>query len=345
MTEPLEPRSKAAHASPEVRRRSHPIGRGRPLRALVAAIVSLTVLVTVAAPSVQAQRASNFPAEIELPQGYFPEGIAVGRGSTFYVGSLSDGSVYRGDLRTGEGAVLTNAFGPFSAVGIDVDQRNRVWVAGGPTGTARVHDGDTGELLATYKLTAPFMSFINDVIVTADAAWFTDSGTQNSPDPGAFRFAGSPRVFKVPLGPAGELPDGGAIEEIAVDAPDVTFPNLNGIEIAPWDNGLLVNHTVLGSVFGVDPGSGSATEVYSGLAGADGMSRRGRTLYVVENGAAQIAEIRIDPSTGTGTLARSLPVTGSETPTTSALFGSAIYAVDARFGSMAGPYKVFRVEL
>ena len=27
---------------------------------------------------------------IELPDGTFPEGIAVGRGSTFYVGSLSD---------------------------------------------------------------------------------------------------------------------------------------------------------------------------------------------------------------------------------------------------------------
>jgi len=313
------------------------------MRTLAAAICSLTLFAGVA-DSLHAE-GPNFPAEIELPDGYFPEGIAVGRGSTYYVGSLSEGSVYRGDLRSGEGAVLTDAFGPFSAVGLDVDQRNRVWVAGGPTGTGRVYDGESGALLASYQLSGPFESFVNDVIVTADAAWFTDSGTQNSPDPGSFVFAGSPRVFKVPLGSAGALPDAGAVEEIAVSVPDVTFPNLNGIETAPGGGDLLVNHTTLGAVFAVEAATGDAEEVYSGLVGADGMSRRGRTLYVVENGAAQIAEIRLDPSSGTGTLADILPVTGSETPTTSALFGSAIYAVDARFGSMTGPYKVFRVDL
>lgn len=316
------------------------------MRTFVAAICTLTLLTGVALTDPVAAEGPNFPDQIQLPDGYFPEGIAVGRGSTFYVGSLSEGSVYRGDLRTGEGAVLTAGFGAFSAVGIDVDQRNRVWVAGGPTGTGRVYDGETGALLAVYSLTAPFSSFVNDVIVTADAAWFTDSGTQNSPDPGAFVFAGSPRLFKVPLGPAGELPDGGTIEEIPVAVPDLTFPNLNGIETAPWSGGLLVNHTTAGAVYGVDPRTGAATEVYSGgLGGADGMSRRGRTLYVVDNSAAQIAEIQLDPSNGTGTLSRLLPVTGSETPTTSALFGSAIYTVDARFGSMSGPYNVFRVDL
>ena len=191
-----------------------------------------------------------------------------------------------------------------------------------------------------------FESFVNDVIVTADAAWFTDSGTQNDPDPGAFVFAGTPRVFKIPLGPAGALPEPTEIEEIAVQVPDLTFPNLNGIETAPWDGGLLVNHTTAGAVYAVDPGTGAATEVYSGeLSGADGMSRRGTTLYVVDNGNGEIDEISLDPATGTGTYQRSLPVTGAETPTTSALFGSAIYAVDARFGSGTGPYRVYRVEL
>jgi len=315
------------------------------MRKLVAAICSLMILIPFAAPTAQAE-SPNFPPEIELPDGYFPEGIAVGRGSTFYVGSISEGSVYRGDLRTGQGAVLTDPFGAFTTIGIDVDQRNRVWVAGGPSGTARVYDGDTGDLLQVYALTAPFSSFINDVIVTEDAAWFTDSGTQNSPDPGGFVFAGTPRIFEIPLGPGGALPDAGEIEEIAVAVDDLTFPNLNGIETAPWSGELLVNHTTAGAVFGVDTVTGAASEVYSGeLDGADGMSRRGRTLYVVDNATAEIDEIRLDPSSSTGTLIRSLPVTGSETPTTSALFGSAIYAVDARFGSMTGPYKVFRVDL
>ena len=314
------------------------------MRRLTAAICSL-LLVGAIAPEVRAE-SPNFPAEIALPDGYFPEGIAVGRGSTFFVGSLADGSVYKGDLRTGEGAVLTDPFGPFSTVGIDVDASGRVWVAGGPSGTARVYDGGSGDLLAVYALTAPFESFVNDVIVTRDAAFFTDSGTQNSPNPGAFVFAGSPRVFEIPLGPAGALPGAGDVVEIAVDVPDLTFPNLNGIETAPWSGELLVNHTTEQTVYSVDRSSGDASTVFSGaLPGADGMSRRGQTLYVVNNGAAEIAEIRLDPASGTGELVRSLPVTGAETPTTSALFGSSIYAVDARFGTMTGPYNVYRVDL
>ena len=317
------------------------------MRKLVVLVLSVSMLVLAAIPASAGERSDRFPSEIDLPAGYFPEGIAVGHGSTFYVGSLSDGSIYHGDLRTGAGEVLTEPAGPFATVGLTVDQRNRIWVAGGPTGTARVHDGDTGDLLATYQFTAPFESFVNDVIVTTDAAWFTDSGTQNSPDPAAFRFAGEPRLFRVPLGRAGALPDPGAVEEVALSGSlDVAFPNLNGIETAPGTDELIVAHTTLGAIYRVDPVSGEAIEVYSGeLAGADGLSRRGNAIHVVENGAAEISEVTFDPSDGTGTLTDVRPVPGAETPTTSALFGSAIYAVDARFGTMTGPYRVFRVDL
>ena len=43
---------------------------------------------------------------IQLPTGFRPEGIAVGQGSTFYVGSLADGAIFRGDLRDGQGSVF-----------------------------------------------------------------------------------------------------------------------------------------------------------------------------------------------------------------------------------------------
>ena len=87
-------------------------------------------------------------------------------------------------------------------------------------------------------------------------------------------------------------------------------------------------------------------EVYRGdLISPDGLARRGTAIHVVDNGAGAIAEVRFDPSDGTGTLVAMRPVVGAETPTTGALFGSAIYAVDARFGSMTGPYQVFRVPI
>jgi hypothetical protein len=68
-------------------------------------------------------------------------------------------------------------------------------------------------------------------------------------------------------------------------------------------------------------------------------------LYVVENVAQRIAVIDLDVSTGLGTLRETLAVEEAQTPTTSALFGSAIYTVDARLGTpFVGPYRVFRIE-
>ena len=47
-------------------------------------------------------------------------------------------------------------------------------MAGGPSGTARVVNSRTGQYLASYTLTTK-PSFINDVVLTKRAAWFTNS--------------------------------------------------------------------------------------------------------------------------------------------------------------------------
>src|SRR5262245_47928778 len=41
-----------------------------------------------------------FPARIDVPDGFFPEGIEGGRGTSFFVGSLLDGAILRGDFGT-----------------------------------------------------------------------------------------------------------------------------------------------------------------------------------------------------------------------------------------------------
>lgn len=315
------------------------------LRTLLAIVTVLALLVVGAPAGAINGHSAQFPAEIDLPEGFFPEGITIGRGTTFFVGSLADGSIFRGDLRTGQGEVLTDPAGPFATIGIDVDKRNRIWVSGGPTGTARVYDGRNGSLLETYELTAPFGSFINDVIVTKGGAWFTDSGTQNSPDPDMFQFAGEPRLFKVPFGPGGKLPDAGAIEELTVDIPDVVFPNLNGIETTPDGRGLIVAHSSLGALFAVNPSNGSAQQIDTGVefVSPDGLVRKGRILYVVEPGAAQVSAVRLDRRGTAGVVRSVIPVVGAESPTTADIFGRYLYVADARFFSMTGPYKVFQV--
>ncbi len=311
------------------------------MRKVVILTISVLCLLAATAPAVAGS--ANYPDEIDLPDGFFPEGIAVGRGSAFYVGSLADGSIYKGDLRTGEGAVLTDPTElpfPFTTVGLAVDWRERVWAAGAFAGTGRVYDGTTGDLLAAYQFTVPGESFINDVMVTPEAAWFTDSLTQ-------------PRIFKVVFEPGGHLPDPadpGAVVEIQVDVPDIAFANVNGIETMPGNAELIVAHTTAGALYRVDPTSGEASVLYGPpndppLVRPDGIVRLGTTLYVNENAASRIAVIDIDPSTGMGTLQDVLPVEGAQTPSTSAIFGSAVYTVDARLGTpFQGPYKIFRVE-
>jgi len=46
-----------------------------------------------------------FPEVFNIPDGWQPEGIVVGRGTDFFVGSLLTGAVYRGggNLKFGEG--------------------------------------------------------------------------------------------------------------------------------------------------------------------------------------------------------------------------------------------------
>lgn len=63
-----------------------------------------------------------FRASVPLPDDFAPEGIAVGRGPTFYVGSLVDGDIYRGNLRSGRGAVFVDAPPGRQALGLKVEE-------------------------------------------------------------------------------------------------------------------------------------------------------------------------------------------------------------------------------
>src|SRR5574341_1743139 len=80
--------------------------------------LALTPALTIADGPPESQ---PFPEVIALPNGFAPEGIALGRGSRFFVGSLVDGRIFAGDLRTGQGAVLVPAQAGRIAVGMSFD--------------------------------------------------------------------------------------------------------------------------------------------------------------------------------------------------------------------------------
>src|SRR4029450_4324193 len=89
-----------------------------------------------------------FPSLISLPANFGPEGIAVGTGHTFYVGSLAAatlGQILVGDLRTGEGSELVAPTGR-PALGMKYDERSHLlFVAGGVSGTGAIYDATSGE--------------------------------------------------------------------------------------------------------------------------------------------------------------------------------------------------------
>ena len=122
--------------------------------------------------------AAAAPAEevIVLPGASSAEGIAVGRGATFYAGELFGGDIFRGDLQRGTAELFIDAPPGRMAVGLKVDDASGLlFVAGGFSGQGYVYDAITGAAVATYQFGTPGVSIINDVVITQDGAWFTDS--------------------------------------------------------------------------------------------------------------------------------------------------------------------------
>jgi sugar lactone lactonase YvrE len=305
-------------------------------RRLLLVVLSLTLsLMMLAAAPLQA-----FPDVIPLPDGFQPEGIAVGKGSTFYVGSIPTGAVYRGDLRTGEGDILVPAQEGRAAIGMKYDERTGLlFVAGGPTGFAYVYDGDTGENVAEIELTTGDR-FINDVVVTKDAAYFTNSA--------------QPVIYRVALEENGELPSTPKVKEIPLRGEYQFTPdafNANGIAATPNGKTLIIVNSVDGLPYKVRPGSGVAKLIDldgETLLNGDGILLEGRTLYVVQNRMNQIAVVSLTNSDfDQGEVVNTITNDDFRVPTTIARFGDSLYAVNARFGTEPTPdteYEVVRVS-
>ncbi len=286
---------------------------------VVLAVVSIPTAGAGAAPGGSGDGAA-LPTTVPLPDGFAPEGIAIGREPFAYFGSLLDGSIYRADLVTGGGRIISQGPGTASA-GMKLDGRGRLFVAGGDAGDARVVSASTGEVLARYPLTS-LPSFVNDVILTPDAAWFTDSF--------------NPVLYKLPLGRAGRLPGPDEVVTVPLSG-DIAFGegfNVNGISRTPDGAGLLVVQSNTGLLFRVDPATGVATTVdLAGelVVGGDGILLTGRTLYVVENTPNEVAVVRLDRAAGRGTVVDRVTDPRFDVPTTAARFDGRIYLVNSRF--------------
>jgi sugar lactone lactonase YvrE len=261
--------------------------------------------------------AARFPERIELPDNFRPEGIAIGKRATFYVGSIPTGAIYRGSLKTGDGAVFIPGAAGRAAIGVHLC-RGRLFVAGGGTGKGFVYSARTGELLAEHQLaTLPINdanpTFVNDVVTARGAGYFTDSRR-----PFLYR-VGRNGVTRIRL--TGDI----------VYTPGVN--NANGIDTTANEKTLIIVQSNVGKLFTVNPKTGVTREIALNqpVVNGDGIHLDGRTLYVVQNRDNKVAVIRLNRRLRSGTVTMHITDPDFDVPTTIDEFGKRLYAVNARF--------------
>jgi sugar lactone lactonase YvrE len=308
--------------------------RGSSVARVWAAFVPLLLVALVAALGVPPAAAG--PADvIVLPGASSAEGIAAGRGATFYAGDLIRGDIFRGDLQRGTAELFIDAPMGRMAVGMAADvAHDLLFVAGGFTGQGYVYDTRTGATVATYQFTSLPTTVVNDVAVTEDGAWFTDSRQA--------------KLYFVPVNGAG-VP--GPFSTLALSGPAADTSgefNLNGIQATPNGKILIVAHSGNGELYTVDPATGgSATIAGVSVPEVDGIVLQGRRLWAVQNNN-QVTRIRLGPHLTSGVVEEFITSDLFQVPTTAVRFGSRLAVVNAKFDTgfppTADQYEVVLVD-
>ena len=302
--------------------------------------IAAMTLLALAAQSISAGE-KPFPQRVPALFGSFPEGFAIGRGTTAYNGSV-DGSIYKVDLRSGMGETLVEpeVVPGCTKLGMRVDPRtNYLFVAGCEGGDAYVFDADNGALVMKYNMPLPAGSeggfqIVNDMAITKDAVYFTDSH--------------QPLIYRLPLSRDGGLPAAGAATAIELTGDFVNIPaedgccGANGIVATPNGKTLIIGHSNFSQLFRVDPATGHSEEiaVMSPLVGfLDGLVMHNRTVYVLTPGfnfdgekpddVVQVVKLAKDMLSGE--LKGVITDPNMDGVASGALFGNSLYVNNARY--------------
>lgn len=308
----------------------------RPIvRLVLAGIAGLALVVPMTVGATAGPR--GLEDRIELPDGFQPEGIAIGRGPTAYFGSRGDGDIYAANLKTGRGRIISQGPGTGS-IGLKY-RKGLLYVSGGPAGTARVVSVRAGRTVQTYQLATPgAATFVNDVVLSKRFAWFTDSQ--------------APQLYRVPLARRGRLAPQSAVRTIPLSGDWVQGPgfNANGIALTPDRKALLVVQSQTGFLFRVNPVTGVARRVDLGgrlLTNGDGLLVKGRILYAVRNQLNLVAVVKLNRRGTSGQQVAELTSPAFDVPTTVAAYRGSLFLPNARFGvenPTTATYNVIRID-
>lgn len=315
--------------------------RSRVLTLALAVMTALALAAPVQAqPQAQAEGTQIFAfPEQDTP---FPEGVAKDpRSNYFYVGATANGAIYRGDVLRPELGLSVflpgGADDRTAAVGMKVDQRGYLWIAGGATGNIWMYDTRDGRLLSQFD-NGVETTFVNDVIIAPDgAAYFTDSR--------------APIIYRIAPNAAGIFTfeywldlNGTAIEYGQGN-------NLNGIAITADGQYLVAVKTNTGQLFRIATATREIAEIT--LAGGDkmtagdGLLLAGNILHVARNSLNLIVQLRLAPDLSAGQQVGSFTDESFGFTTTIAAAGDRLLVVNAQFnnrGEGRTPTKPFTVS-
>ena len=294
----------------------------------------------------------NVPAAtttIALPEALtFPEGIAHDSSAgVIYTASAENGAVARIEAANGSAEIVvppgtlvpagsTTFPGPLGMTAAD----GRLWVAGGLTGTVWVLDSSDGQVLKESTVPTAPRSLLNDVAIAGDAAYITDTFV-----PTLWRMSidgdtiGDPEPWLDLSGSAIEYADG---------------PNLNGIVATPDGASLIVVQMNVGRLFRIDIETQTITPIEvagADLTTADGLALDGDILYVVRQGAGEVATVRLDEDLAGGTVVARFTENLSW-PATAAVIGDELVVVNTQFNTRGSepstterPFTLLRIPV
>ena len=298
--------------------------------------VGFTALLALLLPTALPAAASSLSRDdvIVLDGAKSAEGIAAGEETTFYAGELLTGDIFRGDIHDEKAKRFIDAPDGRMAVGMKADVQNELlFVAGGAKGKAYVYNTETGDAVKEYDL-AP--GFINDVTLTPDGAWFTNSA--------------APELYFIPVSRGGKLGKAEDVETLNVsgEAGQPLQPNqfgFNGIAAAEDDDDvLIVAHTQNQALYAVDRNTGKSSRIKGpDLKFVDGILVKGDTVWAAQNMANKISRLELCDDLSSFTVEDVITSKHFDIPTTVARFGDTLAAVNAQFMRPASPHEVVLV--
>lgn len=278
----------------------------------------------------------------------YPEGVTADPTTgAIYTNSANTGAVFRVAPDTGVVTRIADPLGlgdsppakPVSvALGLKADGQGRLWVAGARTGSMHVVDIATGEQLARFTTPeGPWL--INDVALTPDAAYFTDTLR-----PVLWRVARD-SVADAALEPW--LSFAGTALEYGEE------PNLNGIVATPDGRYLIVVLMKTGRLFRIDTRTREVAAIDTGasaLDGGDGLALIDQRLFLVRQSAGEVVALDLSADLATAVEAKRIKPAELAWPATIAVRGDRLIVANSQLnrrgsGDPVLPFSLVSIPL